>query len=554
MHIELEIAPDEIFLDDMNVASFDRNQFEGRIERPLAHSVFLWMGTVLGLLFLILVVQMANLQIRHGAKYAAMSAENSLEEHILFAKRGIILDRNGVPLVTNQASEDGFVRRVYEREGVSSLLGYVSYPKKDSSGNYYSTDIEGLAGVEAAFDSLLAGVNGRLLVEEDARGQVQSEGTVVPPRDGEPLTLSIDTRVQDAFYHAIKELADRVPYTGGTGMLMDVATGELLALASYPEYDSNIVSTGQPRAVIASYATDARHPYLNRALQGLYTPGSVVKPLEAAGALTDGVADPAYTITDTKGYLSIPNPYNPDSPTLFRDWRVQGVVDLRKAIAVSSDIYFYIMGGGYGDRKGLGIERLAYWYRSFGLDTETGIDVPSERVGFVPTPAWKEETYGEDWTIGNTYHTAIGQYAMQVTPLAMLRATAAIANGGTLVIPTIRKRGGGESVATVAIPASPESLQIVREGMRQGVLEGTSAGLSSYESLVHLAGKTGTAQLGARNEYHHSWAVGFFPYENPKYAYAVLMDKGPSNNTLGGVYVMSQVLAELRQTAPEYFK
>ncbi|HUQ29973.1 MAG TPA: penicillin-binding transpeptidase domain-containing protein [Candidatus Paceibacterota bacterium] len=554
---DFEIAPDEIFLDDANVSEFDRARFEGRLERPLNRSTFLVAGVSIGLFFVTLLAQSWNLQVRQGAAYAAESERNSLEEQMLFAERGIITDVNGAPLVTNETNADGLVRRVYRTPGLSSVLGYVSYPKKDSSGNYYSTETKGLAGLEASYDSLLNGKNGTLLIEKDAVGEVKSQGTIVPPQNGTSLQLSLDVRVQDAFYKAIKELADRVPFAGGAGILMDVKTGELKAMVSYPEFDSNVLSAGSPAEVIRGYSTDTRRPYLNRNIQGLYTPGSVVKPLEAAAALTEGTITADYTINDT-GSISIPNPYNPDAPNVFVDWKVLGTEDLRRAIAFSSDVYFYIVGGGYQGKPGLGIERLASWYRTFGLTSPTGITFPGERIGFVPTPDWKQATFKEAWNIGDTYHTAIGQYAMQVTPLAQARAIAAIANGGTLVTPTIVKnlssRAPDAPVLGTALPLTKDSIKVAQEGMRQGVREGTSVGLSSLEYFVHLAGKTGTAQTGVRNEFHNSWAVGFFPYENPKYVYLVMMERGPSTNVFGGVYVMSQVLSELHQTAPEYFE
>jgi penicillin-binding protein 2 len=273
-----------------------------------------------------------------------------------------------------------------------------------------------------------------------------------------------------------------------------------------------------------------------------------VKPLEASGALTDGF-DPSTTIDDP-GYLSVPNPYDPSHPTKFVDWEAIGVEDIRKAIAFSSDVYFYMVGGGYGNVKGLGITRLDYWFQTFGLTSPTGIQLPGEASGFVPTPAWKQEKYKQAWTLGDTYHTAIGQYSMQVTPLEEARAIAAIANGGRLLTPSLIKGAApqGESLAV-----SPSALEVVREGMREGVEGGgTSQGLSDL-SFVQLAGKTGTAQLGFHNEFYNAWAVGFFPYDHPKYVYVVVMEHGPSGNALGGIYVIHQFLQALHSVAPEYF-
>ncbi len=330
---------------------------------------------------------------------------------------------------------------------------------------------------------------------------------------------------------------------------MDVETGEVIALASYPEYDPNIMSSGSPRERIAEYQLDSRQVFLDRAVSGLYTPGSIVKPMEAAGALSDGLITPETSVY-SKGYISIPNPYNPSKPSIFKDWKALGHMDTRHAIAWSSDVFFYSIGGGFEHIKGMGIERLKYWYDSFGFTSVTGIELQGEKKGFVPTPDWKEKTYKEPWRIGDTYNTSIGQYATQVTPLAAVRATAAIANGGKLMRPTVVK---GRLPEGQSIAISQYALKIAREGMRLGVTEGTSKGLNDL-SYVRAAGKTGTAQLGFHNEWYNTWAVGFFPYDKPKYAYAVVMEKGPAGTSIGGIYVMHQFFQKLHQTAPEYFE
>lgn len=544
-----ELAPDEIFLDSSNQPDFNTNQLEGRLEKPLSRASFWGMAVAVFIVFGVLTAQAANLEILKGAKYALQSERNRLREQVIFAERGAILDRNGVPLVSNEQEADGTVKRIYASPGFGHLLGFVSYPKKDSSGNYYDTDITGLAGVEAAFNDTLAGKNGTLLSEEDAQGRVQSQGTVMPVQNGKPVTLSIDSRAQKAFYDSISQLADRIPFQGGAGLLMDAHTGELLALVSYPEYDPNVLSAGQPADVIAGYATDPRQPYLDRAVSGLYTPGSVVKPIEASGVLQDGIISPD-TVIQTHGFISVPNPYDPKHPSIFNDWKNLGPLDIRHAIGFSSDVYFYTVGGGFGGQQGLGINGIDKWFQAFGYTSKTGIPLAHEAAGVVPTPAWKEQTFNEAWNIGDTYHTAIGQYGTQITLLEEARAISAIANGGTLVQPTILK---GEAVKGTKVPVDPANLEIVREGMRIGATEGTSVGLSDL-SFVQLAGKTGTAQLGLHNEYYNSWAVGFWPYNDPKYVYVVLMDHGPAGNLYGAVYAVHQALSELHATAPEYFK
>ncbi len=547
--LDFELAPDEIFLDASNQPEFNQNQLEGRLERPIRRRSFLGVGVVVGIVFFALAAQAANLEIKQGSTFAAQSEKNRLRPDVIFAQRGAILDRNGTPLVSNVEAPDGTITRTYTTPGFGHLLGYVSYPKKDSSGNYYDTDIKGLAGVEAAFNDKLAGKNGTLLVEEDAKGMVQSQGSVQPAVNGQPITLSIDARAQRAFYDSIKTLADKTPFQGGAAVLMDVQTGEVHALVSYPEYDPNVLSSGGPSDVIAAYSQDTRQPYLDRAISGLYTPGSIVKPIEASGALTDKVISPDKVIYTT-GSISVPNPYDPAHPSIFKDWKNLGALDIRHAVAMSSDVFFYTVGGGFGDQKGLGIDRIGYWFNLFGYSKPTGIELPREASGTVPSPTWKQTNFGEDWRLGDTYHTAIGQYGTQITLLEAARAIGAVANGGKLVKPTIIKDNppSGES-----IPVDPAALEIVREGMRLGATEGTSVGLNDL-SFVQLAGKTGTAQLGLHNEYYNMWAVGFWPYDHPKYVYVVLMDHGPAGTAIGAVYATHVALQALHASAPEYFQ
>lgn len=544
-----ELAPEDIFLDSSNLPAFDKERLEGRLEMPVGEGAYLGIFLIVLLLLSGLVAQAGNLQLVQGASYAEKSERNRVRPETVFAERGAILDRNGVALVENKPAEDGFAKRSYVSPGFAHLLGYVSYPKKDSSGNFYETEITGLAGAESAFDERLRGANGQRLIEENALGDIQSEGVIKPAVSGEDIMLAVDSRAQEAFANAVAELADRIPYLGGSAILMDIETGEIHALVSYPEYDPNVLSSGEDGDTIAGYAVNNRRPYLDRAVSGLYTPGSIVKPMIIAGAIDDGIITPATTIV-SEGKISIPNPYDPENPTIFKDWKAHGATDARGAIAVSSDVYFYAITGGYRNQLGLGIERLAFWYDAFGFTSPTEVELEGEAVGFVPTPSWKEETYDEPWRLGNTYHTGIGQYAMQITPLSAVRAVAAIANNGKLVKPTIlaNQMPSGESLAV-----SKEALKVARDGMREGVTYGTSVGLNDL-SFVDVASKTGTAQLGANNEWYNSWAVGFFPYEKPKYAFAVVMERAPAGTSIGGIFVMHQALTKMRETAPEYFE
>ena len=319
-------------------------------------------------------------------------------------------------------------------------------------------------------------------------------------------------------------------------------------MTSYPEYDPETMMSGDEEE-IKQYATDTRTPYLNRTLAGQYTPGSIVKPFMALAALTEGIVRPETTFLST-GALRLANPYQPGQFSVFTDWRAHGLVDLRRALAVSSNVYFYYIGGGFGGQEGLGITRINEYMRMFGFGMPTNIALEGELTGIIPSPEWKEENFPNDpdWRIGDTYNTSIGQYGFQVTPLQMVRAVAAIANGGLLLTPRIETKHTQYGARQLPIPE--EHFRVVRAGMRDAAHEGTARGLDV--PYMHVAGKTGTAEVGVAKQYVNSWVVGFFPYENPRYAFAVLMEHGPVKNLIGGTYVMRQFFDWMHLHTPEY--
>jgi penicillin-binding protein 2 len=536
---DTEIAPDEIFLDASNTPDFDRNRFEGRLEKPLSRGTFFWFAGVFAVFLCVLIVRSWNLQITNGAVFAEESARNSLEVATLFAPRGVIIDINGVILAENVSRPDGSTRRNYPFPSASHVIGYVSYPKKDARGIYYDTSETGIAGLEAEYDTLLAGKNGQVLTERDALGQVRSEGIVVKAVEGKALQVSIDANLQRLFARAIAGIVSDKRFIAGAGVILDVQTGAVRALVSYPSYDSNVMSDGGPSATIAVYNTDPGHPFLDHAVQGVYAPGSIVKPFVAAGALTDGLIT-ADTIINDAGSISIPDPYHPGKEFIYKGWKVLGEVDVKKAIAWSSDVFFYTVGGGFENQKGLGITRLEYWYRQFGLGSKTGIDVSEEASGLIPTPAWKKSVFNEPWYLGDTYFTAIGQYSMQVTPLQMARATASLVNGGKLFTPTLLAH---KTPSYTTVPVDASALALVRAGMRQTVTSAIATSLNL--PYVSVAAKTGTAQTGTRNQYDNSWVEGFFPYDNPQYAFAVVLERGPEGSGSQAVNVMRDLFNAL---------
>jgi len=547
------VEPDEIFLDSENLQNFDRQQFEGRIEKPIPKKTIL----LLGILFLfftgIFGTRLAYLQIQKGEAYFKRSQNNALEKVIIFTDRGIIYDRNKIELSWNKKTEENPIpTRAYLSPGFSHLLGYVSYPTQDKTGNFWQGEFIGKDGLEKEYNAKLKGENGAKIIETDALGKIYSENIVNPPKQGDDLITSIDSRVQTELFAFIKNLSENRSFTGGAGIIMNTQNGELIASTSFPEYNSEILSLGKDTSKISNYFTDKRKVFLDRNISGLYTPGSIVKPFFALGALSENIIDPYKKILST-GSISIPNPYFPDQKTVFKDWQVNGWTNMMEALAVSSDVYFYEVGGGFENQKGLGILNLEKYADLFGLGDKTGIDLPDEKKGIIPSPAWKMANFkGDPWRIGDTYHTAIGQYGFQVTPIEMVRAVGAIANSGKLLNPHLILNDIEKENLFSIIDLKKEYFDTIHQGMRLAVTFGTASVLNV--SYVQVAAKTGTAQLGVAKNKVNSWVVGFFPYDNPKYAFAIMMEAGPNTNTVGASSVMRQLLDWMSINTPEYFE
>ena len=550
----LFVDPDEIFLDSKNLENFNRQQFEGRIEKPIPKKTIAFLGIFFLLIILVFGIRLLYLQIQNGDTYRKRSENNILEKVNIFTERGIIYDRNKKELVWNKKLDDLSVlsTRTYISPGFSHILGYVSYPTKDSTGVYWQNEFIGKDGLEKKYNDTIKGENGSKIIETNALGEIHSENIINTPKRGSDLITTIDSRIQKELFIFIKNLSGSNSFTGGAGIIMDIRNGEIIASTSFPEYDSEILSLGKDINKINGYITDKRKFFLDRTISGLYTPGSIVKPFFALGALAEGVIDPYKKILST-GSISIPNPYFPDKKTVFKDWRVNGWTDMAQALAVSSDVYFYTIGGGFEEQKGLGIVNIEKYANLFGIGELTGIDLPDEKKGVIPNPQWKMENFkGDPWRIGDTYHTAIGQYGFQVTPIEMVRAVGAVANNGRLVTPHLLLGDSQKENLFSAIDLKKGYFEIVHNGMRQAVTYGTAIALNV--PYVQVAAKTGTAQLGVNKNKVNSWVVGFFPYENPKFAFTIIMEAGPSTGGVSASSIMRQLLDWMSLNTPEYFK
>jgi penicillin-binding protein 2 len=550
---EKDIDPDQIFLDDKNLPDFDVHQFEGRIESPISRGTIVILGAAFLFVGMIFLGRIGFLQIKEGKAFAEKSENNRLDHQLLFPERGVIKDRNGVPLAWNTAPmEDlGFSLRSYVSEpGFSHVLGFLHYPARDKSGVYYRKDYETEVGVEDIYNELLRGRNGLQIIETDALGNVISANTIDPPVPGRDVTLAIDARVQNKFYETIGRIAREQDYLGGAGGIMDIQTGEILAIVSYPEFDSNVMTSGDDADAIDAYNSDKRTPFLNRAVSGLFAPGSIVKPMFAIGGLNEGIITPTTPIYSS-GYVEIPNPYFPEKPTRFNDWKAHGMLDMRSAISQSSNVYFYEIAGGFEGQRGLGIRNVEKYARMFGYGSTTGIDLSGEVNGTIPNPEWKKKNFPEDptWRIGDTYFTGIGQYGMQATLVQALLEASIIASRGTAVVPHVATVA---ATSSRALPIPNEYFSVAQEGMRKAVLSGTANTLNI--DGVNIAAKTGTAELGVSKARVNSWVIGFFPYEKPRYAFAVVMDRGVKGNATNASVVASQLLQWMVRETPEHIR
>jgi penicillin-binding protein 2 len=547
-----QVDVEEVLLDASNIPAFNHARMEGKRELPIS-TKSVW---TVGVLFLFVAITFGTkiffLQVVHGGEYREIADGNSVDQALIIAERGVVYDRRNEMLAWNEVDNSGeydFPIRAYtDRAGLGQVLGYVSYPKKDNRGFFFRTDYLGRSGVELAFDNVLKGKNGNKIIQVDALSDVVSEYAIDAPLPGGAITLSIDAELSEAMYDIIATSSAKAGFRSGAGAIMDVHTGEILALTSFPSFDPEVMADGDNTALIEEYNTDDRLPFLNKVIGGAYTPGSIVKPFVAYAALENNIISPEKVIV-SDGYILVPNRYDPSNPARFNDWRVQGPMTMREAIAFSSNVYFYIIGGGYGDQPGLGITKMAENYRRFGLGELTGINLAQEQVGVVPDPAWKKEVFNDDWRLGDTYFTAIGQFGFLTTPIQMLRAYGAIANGGMLVDPHVVKGVSGEKKD---IGLDADLLQIVHEGMRKTVNYNGGTARALERKDVAIAAKSGTAEVGVGNAYVNSWAAGFWPYEEPKYAFILMMDKAPRSNALGATRIMGDVVQWMSVHRPEY--
>jgi len=413
----------------------------------------------------------------------------------------------------------------------SHILGYMGrinekeYDKLKNE-DYLRGDSIGKTGLEASHERDLRGWYGSRKVEIDALGLIKQVISQEERVDGSNLYLSIDKGLQAATETILREHLAEINKKRGTVIALDPRNGEVLALVSWPSYDNNLFAGGISQKDYDVLIQDSDKPLFNRALSGEYPSGSTFKMVVAAAALEETVISPYTTVLSTGGLTW--------GSWFFPDWKAggHGLTDVYKAISQSVNTFFYYIGGGFEDFEGLGVEKITEYAKKFGLGEELNIDLTGESSGFLPSPEWKKQTKKERWYIGDTYHYAIGQGDILVTPLQVAVYTSVFANGGILYLPHVvheienisdKKLHSVDPVVLNEQVVSSENIEVVRQGMRYAVTDGSARRLSGLP--VSVAGKTGTAQWSANND-DHAWFTGFAPYGDPEIVVTVLVEEG----------------------------
>jgi penicillin-binding protein 2 len=412
-------------------------------------------------------------------------------------------------------------RRKYPPDDfMAHVLGYVGDVSPEdiarSRGRYRPGDVAGKSGIEREYNNILMGVDGSRRVIVDSRGRVRGTLSETPAIPGKTIRLTID---EDLERVAETDLAGKE----GAVVVLDPKSGGVLAMASRPSYDPNLFSAGITSAEWKQLNDDPEHPLLNRAIQAQLAPGSVFKIIMATAMLQTDVPPANYTV------------YCPGSAVfygrVFHCWNKHGhgLVNLHNAIVHSCDVFFYNVG------KQLGIDRISYFAHKLGLGERTGIDLPGEDSGLVPSEAWKERVYHQPWYPGETISVAIGQGATTVTPLQLAYSIGGIAMGGIFKRPHLLfANSATDPVPEVRFPLSANTVDQVTQAMYGVVNEGGTAAASRLEG-IQFCGKTGSAQVISDDLKHrvsgkryldNAWFVGFAPRQDPQIVVSVLVQGG----------------------------
>ncbi len=535
----------------MNKLPFIEKGRASRMEfnRKSGGSSPLFLGLYAGIVIIFLsitIIRLFQLTVVKGAYYETLAENNRVREIIIESPRGTIYDRKGMVVASNNKADASTSleriiskRTYYEPESFSHVIGYRQTAdstdlKKDPCLNKLKNgDKTGKNGVEKLYECDLRGRNGKKLIEVDAHGKYKKTLDLVPPQNGTDIHLAIDSLLQKKAYELMKNKK-------GAVVGLKPKTGEVLILLSSPSFNPQVFEDEDAKIAAANFR-DPDKPMYDRAVEGTYPPGSVFKPFIVAAGIEEKAVT-VKTIFEDKGVLKA-------GAQEFHNWyyleygKVEGEVDVFKALQRSNDIYFYNLGGK------LGPEKIKKWAELFGFQNKTDIGLP-ESEGIVPSSFWKEDVLGEQWYLGDTYNLSIGQGYLAVSPLQMAQGTAAFANNGNVCKPLLLKVGtplAGKPVCR-KVPMSENTYKIVREGMKQacetggtgwpffdfGIEATRSASLdakdasqrTSVKTKVQVGCKTGTAESHAKSGKPHAWFTVFAPFDEPEILLTVLVEEG----------------------------
>lgn len=518
-----------------------------RFEREeKSSSAWLFFLLLLLLATIVLFARLVDLQIIKGSYFKSLAEGNRIRKIPIKAARGQIFDKNGKPLALNRpvyklatftkggvvsgaeeiSREEALTIQSEQAPAAASLLvdagreypkgeyaahviGFVNEVGQEEVGSvacggktkYELTDVAGRMGIEAFYDCTLRGINGQEIIEVDSQGGLIRKLGRKEPVPGTDLQLSIDSKLTEVASRALKGRK-------GAVIAQDPDTGEVLALVSSPSFNPNELTKNYDKL-----SSDPDLPLFNRAISGVYPPGSTYKIVTAGAGLEEGVVDENWEYEDV-GLVQV-------GAFTFRNWyytqygRTEGKINIVRAIGRSTDTFFYKLG------ELIGPDRLAAWSKRFGLGQPVGIDLPGEAKGLIPDPEWKLRVKQERWFLGNTYNTSIGQGDITTTPLQVNVMTSVIASGGKLCRPSLADKEGEECQK---LGLKDKTIQLVKEGMVTACSPGgTAFPLFSFDPQV--ACKTGTAEFGNKEE-THAWLTAFAPVDNPEIAVTVLIEGG----------------------------
>lgn len=423
-------------------------------------------------------------------------------------------------------------KRIYDHaHAFAHLIGYegkinANELENNQDEDYLFNDRIGKTGLELYYEPILRGHYGYAQKEINVRGQEEKIISQKDPINGKNLTLTIDSEVQEKVREILQSHLDANEKARGVVVMLNPQNGEIISLVSLPDFDNNLFSQGISTEQYSELIENENRPLYNRSIKGEYPSGSTIKPVVAAAALEEDIVS-EHTTFISSGGLWVRERW------FFPDWAAggHGRTNVYRAIAWSVNTYFYIVGGGYEDIPGLGVEGLTKYYGLAGLGNKTQIDLPGEASGLLPDAEWKMRVKNEEWYIGDTYHIAIGQGDILTTPLQVANYTSIFANKGHLYAPhlvqTITSNDGTQEHVTPKLIGqdmfSPEHIAIVKTAMKKTVTLGSAKTLSYLP--VSSGGKTGTAQWHNEKE-THAWYTGFAPYTDPEVVITVLVEEG----------------------------